>query len=114
MTKDTVLELPLFDLAKSEEARDLGIELAASPAARRLLLLDAQRVAIMLAMRNGEADADDVVKWYAEHDIDLTGKLGNAMGALFKGAGWEWTGKFTKSARVHAHANLLRVWRLRP
>ena len=102
----------VFDADASADARDEGIARASSQAYRRLLLLDARRMAIMLAMRNGETNADEVVRWYAEHDIDLTGSIGNAMGALFRGDEWEWTGKFINSARVHAHANLLRVWRL--
>jgi len=103
--------MPLFDGEASEQAKRDGMLRAA--ASRKLMLLDAQRVAIILAMRDGEVNADDVVQWYANHAIDLTAKLGNAMGSLFRGSEWQWTGKFIKSARLHAHSNLLRVWCLR-
>lgn len=105
--------LPLFDAVASADARDAGIGLAASPAGRQFWLRDAKETARKLARRKGEISADDVVEFYAENDVDLTGVLGNAMGGLFRGAEWEWTGKYIKSARVHAHSNLLRVWRIR-
>jgi hypothetical protein len=39
--------------------------------------------------------------------------LGNAAGSLFKGKQWQWTGRYRKSERVHAHSNPLKVWRLK-
>jgi len=107
--------LPLFDSAASEAARDEGIEAATgSLPAWNLHLIEAARgVARILARRNGTVNADDVVKHFADEGTDLTAKLGNAMGGLFRGDEWEFTGKYIKSERVHAHANLLRVWRLR-
>ena len=104
-----------FDLSASEEAKREGKRRAErSGPAWNLHLLDAARgVARILARTNGEVTADDVVKHFQDSGIDLTAKIGNAMGSLFKGREWEWTGKFVKSARVHAHANLLRVWRIK-
>lgn len=37
--------------------------------------------------------------------------LGNAAGQIFQDGNWEWTGNLVKSARPHAHANLLREWK---
>jgi hypothetical protein len=107
--------LPLFDATASEDGKERGIDAArGSLASWNLHLLEAARgVARILARRNGTVTADDVVKHFADEGINLTAKLGNAMGGLFKGAEWEFTGKYIKSVRVHAHSNLLRVWRIR-
>jgi hypothetical protein len=59
---------------------------------------------------NGECTADDVQRVLIEQGISPHA-LGNAAGSLFRGGDWEWTGRRVKSARVHAHANELKVWR---
>ena len=106
----------VFNLPASESAKRAGMRQAegSGPGWNLHLLAAARGVARILARKNGEVTADDVVKHFQDSGIDLTAKIGNAMGSLFKGKEWEFTGKYVKSARVHAHANLLRVWRLKP
>ena len=103
---------PLFDAAASEDAKATGIDRATGSLPMwNVMLLDAARgIARIIAREGGTVTADDVVRRFADKGIDLTAKLGNAMGSLFKGPEWEWTGDYIKSARVHAHSNLLRVW----
>jgi hypothetical protein len=101
-----------MSLTEGMAARDAGIEQAqySLPGWNISLLEEARGLARTLAYKNGTVTADDVVKVYRLHGIDLTAKLGNAMGSLFRDSGWRWTGKYIKSKRAHAHANLLRVW----
>lgn len=101
--------LPLFDYAESQRQAELGIGIAASNNA--VLLQKAREIARAIALERGEVTADDVqarlmVHGYGPHD------LGNAAGAIFRGSEWKWTGRLKKSERIHAHSNLLRVWRL--
>lgn len=97
-----------FDATESEKRRDIGMQLAAANQGRPL---DAARqIAREIATENG-ITADDVVKemvrrGYNEH------ALGNSAGSLFRTGEWR-PGGLRKSERVHAHANLLRVWFLR-
>lgn len=107
--------LPLFDAVASEAAKDQGRDAArySLPAWNLHLMKAARLQAHIIARLNGTVTADDVVRYFSDHGIDLTAKLGNAMGSMFRGAEWEWTGDYVKSARVHAHSNLLRVWKLK-
>jgi len=107
--------LPLFDAVASEAAKDDGRDAAEAslPVWNRNLMEAARSVARALAHQNGTVTADDVVLRFARNRINLTAKLGNAMGSLFRGDEWEFTGRYVKSERVHAHSNLLRVWKLR-
>lgn len=100
----------LFDAPTSEAAKTAGIDQAASN--HGSLLAYARTVAREIALRRADhtCTADDVALALEERGISCRA-LGNAAGALFRD-GWQWTGRFEKSARVHAHANLLRVWRL--
>lgn len=105
--------MPLFDQEEALKARDEGMLRARNAGERQALLVRARGVAESIAVARGEVTADDVVLWYKEHqDVDLTSRLGNAMGSLFKGPRWKWTGRFAVSERVHAHGNRLMIWRL--
>lgn len=100
----------LFDAAESEAAARAGMAQAAEN--RRSLLAFARGLAVELALADPEREtnADEVQQALAERGISVFA-LGSAAGSLFTGGDWQWTGKFTKSKRVHAHANLLRTWR---
>lgn len=102
-------ELPLFDLAAGNEAKDAGMQQAAEN--KKSLLAHARKLAVKVAEQKGEISADDVAQALHDEGISVFA-LGNAMGSLFKGGQFEWTGRFTKSERVHSHGNLLRIWRL--
>ena len=103
-----------FDVALSEEAKQEGM--AAAAISRAELLELAREIAVVLARRNGEVHADDVQKVLILRGY-TSADLGNAAGSIFRGPEksrkFEWTGRFTKSERVCAHRNLLRVWRLK-
>lgn len=103
---------PLFDAEKADEAAEEGIARASSPIHRQMTLAGAQDLARHLALMNGRVTADDVVATCADRGVDLPRMLGNAMGALFRGAEWEMVG-YEKSERVSRHGNVIRVWRLR-
>lgn len=98
----------LWDPVAGEAAKEEGKARAAEGHAT---LLD---VARELARRHGQmygtCTADDVQRALDARGVSVRA-LGNAAGSLFRGSEWEWTGEFVKSDRVHAHRNLLRVWR---
>jgi hypothetical protein len=96
-----------FNFTESIAARDRGMTIAADN--NRDLLTQAREIAVSIARRKGTVTADDVAY---EMECRELPPLGNAAGSLFKGKRWTWTGQRIKSARVHAHANELKVWRL--
>ena len=106
-------DMPLFDESLSREAREEGLDRAGSPLARSRFLAEAQGVAAWLA-ETGDVTADDVVRYYNNLGIDINLELGPAMGLVFRGSQWTWTGEVRNSSRVGRHAGALRVWRLRP
>ena len=98
-------QLKLFNPEASESAKQTGIDRAASAKPRLLDL--ARQIAAEIVTPNG-ITADDVIfemvkRGYSVHC------LGNSAGSLFRGKEWQCVG-FRKSARIHAHSNLLRVW----
>lgn len=99
-----------FDAAASEAGKDAGMSLAANN--RRELLEHARRVAVRIALSRPDrcVSADDVQRALHESGVSVFA-LGNAAGSLFAGKAWEWTGRWLKSERKHAHSNPLRVWR---
>lgn len=99
----------LFDAAASEAGKEAGMARAAD--GRRDLLEYARRTAVGIALSRPDrtCTADDVQRLLHEQGVGVHA-LGNAAGSLFRG-GWEWTGRWVKSERKHAHANLLRVWK---
>lgn len=102
--------MTLFDYAESQRRKADGMEAAAEAQPTALAL--ARGIARELARRDGETHADAVGRvLHQRHGITT---LGPAAGSLFKGGGWEWTGKFVTSERKTNHGRLLRVWRLSP
>ena len=100
----------LFDALESETRKQDGMSLAA--ANRRELLERARALAVRIALsrESRECTADDVQE--ALHAAgESVHALGNAAGSLFAGRAWEWTGRFVKSRRIHAHSNLIRSWK---
>lgn len=109
-------QLPLFNAGFSQLEMEVGIGRATFPEHRRELLEQAKEKAKEIAFFDHARciSADDLVFWYAKNrHIDLPAKLGNAMGSIFRGKDWEFTGRYVKSARARSHRNLLRVWRLK-
>lgn len=106
--------MSLFNTEHSTEARDIGMELAATK--RAALLNEAREAArlIALAHKRRECTADDVGQWFESlpTPVDIAKELGPSMGSLFKGREWEFTGKRVRSSRVSNHARELKVWRL--
>lgn len=96
----------LFSAAESEAAARAGMAHAAEN--RRALLAFARGLALADPQR--ETNADAVQAALAARGISVFA-LGSAAGSLFVGKEWEWTGRYVKSTRVHAHRNLLRTWR---
>lgn len=105
------MQTALFDKQASEQAKAAGMLRAAER--RDDVLTFARGIAHQLATRTQDGiTADDVVQELVRrgHGVHC---LGNAAGILFRGPEWIFTGQRRKSARVHAHANELKVWRLR-
>jgi hypothetical protein len=96
---------------QSEAARDAGIESAA--AARAKVLGFARGVARELAATYGQTDADAVITSLELQGFDTTAELGNAAGAIFRGAGWTFVG-YKKSVRLSRHANKIGIWKFNP
>ena len=100
---------PLFDAIASREAATCGIELAANNNASNVV--KAREMAVSIARETGTVNADSLLRRGCEQGGGIH-DLGNSCGAVFRDRRLEWTGQFTKSERIHARANLLRVWRL--
>lgn len=101
------MQLTIFDAIRSEEAKRRGIDLAEK---NQLAGVELARVfAREIAERKGTVNADDVAMVFEQKGIPW---IGNAAGSIFR-KGFVWTGNLVKSARVHAHSNLLREWRLK-
>ena len=103
-------QITIFDAIESAKQAEAGIALAASHKPSLLAIARGIAVGIAEASPNRTCDADQVVRELERRNL---GQLGNAAGSLFRGKAWEFTGQFKKSERVHAHSNLLRVWRLK-
>lgn len=61
-----------------------------------------------ITRRVGICTADDVAAQFEREGLEW---IGNAAGQLFQDGNWTWTGRMVKSARAHAHQNLLREWK---
>ena len=95
-------------LVKSEQAKERGMQVAAS---NKAALLDyARKLAAEHPLARLGITMDDVV----ESLVDA-GKsahcLGGSAGSLFKGRAWVFTGERRRSTRVNNHARELKVWR---
>lgn len=101
--------MPLFDAVAGQIARVAGMAQAAEN--KKSLLAHARKIAVRLA-RTRPITADDVQRELQAQGISVHA-LGNASGSIFRGKEWEWTGRYIKSSRVHAHANELKEWRLK-
>ena len=105
------LQLAMFDKHASERAKTHGMQRAAD--GTREFLGYAREVARELAATRPQGiTADDVQQALVERGYDIH-QLGNAAGSLFRGPEWIFTGERRRSVRIHAHANELKVWRLR-
>lgn len=103
-----------FNAEAGEAAKERGRQQAqgALPFWGVNLLDQAREVARSMSRMRGHVNADDLCLWFQHHEnIDLAGRLGPAMGVMFRGLEWEWTGQFVKSIRVTNRRRLLRVWR---
>jgi hypothetical protein len=102
----------LFDALVGEALKADGMARAAE--SRADLLREARELAVNIACSRADrtCTADDVQQALAARGVDKH-RLGKAAGSLFVGDGWEFTGRFVKSTRPHAHRNLLRVWKLK-
>ena len=100
----------LFDPIASEHARDDGMATAAANRAKLLAFARTLAIELAMAREDRSVTADDVQRALVERGYGVH-ELGNAAGSLFRASGWQWTGMWQKSQRVHSHANLLRVWR---
>ncbi len=103
------IEAPLFDAAAAIVEREAGMAKAA--AARPVLLAEAKRIAMEVALQRGSVTADDVAARMAANGLDYAA-LGNASGSVFRGP-FVWTGEVVTSQRVSTHARAIKVWRLK-
>jgi glucose-6-phosphate-specific signal transduction histidine kinase len=105
------LQLAMFDKHAAERAKQHGMTEAATGS--REFLVYARAVARELAAQRPQGiTADDVQLALVERGHDIH-QLGNAAGSLFRGPEWIFTGERRRSVRIHAHANELKVWRLK-
>ena len=98
-----------FDLDGGEERKKSGMGHAADVRARVLGV--AVDFAYRIARERGEVTADDVYRVLIARGIDPM-ELGNAAGSIFRGPGFEFTGRWKKSVRISNHARQNRIWRL--
>lgn len=101
--------MDLFDYAKSKEAKDAGMALAASHAVDKLAI--ARSIAVQIATNgDGTCTADQVGKVLKAQSI----KIGPWAGSIFKDGNWQFTGNRILSKRISNHAREIKVWRYEP
>ena len=98
-----------FDRRQSEQLRDRGKAIAEANNWSDLEL--ARWIAVRIA-RQGDGTCDANRVNMALKNLYGIDTLGNSAGALFKGKGWKFAGRWTKSTKVSSHARYVRVWRL--
>jgi hypothetical protein len=98
---------PQFDAVESERHRDAGVALAADNNAMRLVQAKDIARELWFRLRRPVSMDDVILEMTKRHNVKT---LGNAAGSVFAGRDWKWSGEFTKSIRINAHRNLLRLW----
>lgn len=98
-----------LDLFSAIEARDRGMELAASG---RTDLIDRVRYHLAQVARSRPdrcVTIDDCAALLESEGMSL----GNAAGTVFKHEAWEFTNRWQPSSRKSSHARHVRVWMLK-
>lgn len=95
-------------LLKSEQAKERGMQVAASNKAA--LVQYARQLAAEHPLARLGITMDDVVESLVD-DGKSAHCLGGSAGSLFKGRAWVFTGERRRSTRVNNHARELKVWR---
>lgn len=103
--------LTLFDYAESQRRAEIGIGIAADQNAS--LCIKAREIAVELCRKQGTVTMDDVQRELVARKVCGIKDLGNAAGGVFRDRRFEFTGRRIKSARIHAHSNEIKVWRLK-
>ena len=99
----------LFDLAEGRRLRDAGIARVRDHSPE--WILEARRVAVIIARRQGTVNANEVRA--VLEPLGIVPKHHNSWGSLFSGRLWERTGERVQSQVVASHAREISVWRLR-
>lgn len=104
-------QLPLFSESDGERLKREGMAAASGKAV--VLLGHARQVAVHVARaQGGQCNSDDVTDWFWRNlNMDLGRRLGPAMGSLFRGGLWEFTGERVRSQRTSNHVREIKVWR---
>lgn len=97
----------IFDYAESQRQRDKGMEAAEFSYGSNEWLIEARKIAEILASKNGEVTVEDVLRFCPRP----TSVSVNATGSLFKGKKWVPIG-FKSSTKISSHARQIRIWRL--
>ncbi len=98
----------MYDSHQSEQGKAEGMKLAAQH--RAMGLARARTLAIEIALRwpSREVTSDMVGLAMTERNLK---NLGPAMGSIFRGKEWQFTGRYVKSIRITNHSRMLRVWK---
>lgn len=103
-----------FNYLEGQRRKTHGMERAASYPCD-LPVNRARNVAILLAKRLGEVDADVVHKYLAERLPDVLEALQpNAWGSIFKTPKLTFTGRIKQSERIARHTGSIRIWSYNP
>lgn len=102
----------MLNVRMAENEKQIGLELVEI---NNLSFVETMRgVARIIARERGEVCADDLREWLSrygnERGVPVPTSM-NAMGAIFRTPEWAFV-RYTKSAQVQGHQNLIRVWRL--
>lgn len=105
----------LFNYSEGQRLKKIGMEAAASYPADEAVSI-ARNVAILLAKRNGETNADAVLE-YMLSGSDVTRKAAetirnhpNSFGSAFKSPLLKFTGRVVPSKRKERHCNFIKQW----
>ena len=103
-----------FDGLEGELRKREGLERAMTPPLRRALLKSCITYLRLLATSGEdiEVTADDAGRFLETTGLPAN-SLGNSAGCLFRGKGWEFTGRRKPSSRASNHRHENRIWRYR-
>ncbi len=103
-----------LDSIEGELRKQEGLARAMTPPLRRALLRACVTYLRLLATsgEDMEVTADDAGRFLETTGLPAN-SLGNSAGCLFRGKGWEFTGRRKPSSRASNHRHENRIWRYR-
>lgn len=103
-------------LVEGLRRKEIGISRALSKEDRAEVISYLRNIAVKAIRELGEVTVDDVLERAEKDGVEpeyIIKVMGKAMGGLFRGRQFVFTGRTDFSRRPQNHANILRIWTLR-